>query len=224
MPTLDGSWSPRIRKIGDLELSDHWYLTADHSCYFFGEYTARGGYSHSSTNQIIANIKKKPNVRGTPQWQYKIRDMELVAQAIRSAINPQSYGAVTFVPIPPSKLKTDTEYDARIAEIARMISPNADVREMIIAVTQRKPLHESEQRLTPEELRATLQIQEAQCNPAPQSVILIDDVITTGCSYIACSAMLQERFPGVPISGIFAARRAVDRTADFTELGHLRDP
>jgi len=223
MPTLDGSWSPKIRKIGDLERQDHWYLTPEHDCHFFGEYSARAGYSHSSTNQIIANVKKKPNLRGTAQWQYKVRDMHQVAAAIRGAINPQSYGIVTLIPIPPSKLPTDPEYDTRVADIARMVSPNADVREIIVAVAARQPLHESEQRLTPDQLIAMLQIQEALCNPVPHNIILIDDVITTGCSFVACSTLLQTRFPGVPISGIFAARRAVDRSAVFESFANLGD-
>lgn len=223
MPTLDGSWSPKLRKIGDLERQDHWYLTPEHYCHFFGEYTARAGFSHSSTNQIIANVKKKPNLRGTAQWQYKVRAMHQVAAAIRGALNPQSYGIVTLIPIPPSKLLTNPEYDSRIADIARMVSPNADVREIIVAAAPRQPLHESEQRLTPDQLIATLQIQEAHCNPAPQNIILIDDVITTGCSFVACGTLLQQRFPGVPISGIFAARRALDHSAVFADLVNLGD-
>jgi len=147
--------------------------------------------------------------------------MQQVAAAIRGAINPQSYGIVTLVPIPPSKLPTDPEHDSRIADIARMVSPNADVRELIVAATARQPLHESEQRLSPDQLIGTLQIQEAQCNPAPQNIILIDDVITTGCSFVACSTLLQQRFPGVPISGIFAARRAVDHSAVFANFANL---
>lgn len=131
MPTLDGSWSPQIRKISDLERGDHWYLAPEHDCFFFGEYTARAGYSHSSTNQIITNIKKKPNLQGTAQWQYKLRDMVTVATAIRGAINPQSYGSVTLVPIPPSKLRTDPDYDPRMTHIARTVSPQANVRELI---------------------------------------------------------------------------------------------
>jgi len=215
MPTLDASWSPQIRKIGDLERQDHWYLTEEHDCHFFGEYTARGGYSHSSTNQIIANIKKKPSLRGTAQWNYKVRDMQRVAAAVRGAINPQSFGIVTLVPIPPSKLRTDTDYDTRMAVIARLVSPEADVRELIDTITQRNSLHESERRLTPPELMATLGINEALCAPAPQNILLIDDVITTGCSFVACRTLLSVRFPGVPISGIFAARRAVDHAAAF---------
>lgn len=216
MPTLDASWSPQIRKIGDLERQDHWYLTAEHDCHFFGEYTARAGYSHSSTNQIITNIKKKPSLRSTAQWSYKVRDMQQVASAIRGAISPQAYGIVTLIPVPPSKLRSDPEYDSRMADIARMISPQVDVREMIDTVAVRPSLHESDQRLSPAQLMATLQINEAMCAPAPQNIILIDDVITTGCSFVACSTLLQARFPGVPISGIFAARRVVDHTAVFS--------
>lgn len=148
MPTLDGSWSPQIRQIGDLERDDHWYLSTEHICYFFGEYTARGGYSASSTNQIIANIKKKPSLRTTGQWQYKVNDMRRVATAIRGAIKPDAYPRILFVPIPPSKLRTHPEYDDRIAVIARSISPQANVRELIEAVVEREPQHEREQRLT----------------------------------------------------------------------------
>jgi hypothetical protein len=68
MTTFDGSWSGRLRKVSDLERPDHWYLTAKDDCVFFGEYTARGGYGHSSTNQLIHNLKKKPELVGTPQY------------------------------------------------------------------------------------------------------------------------------------------------------------
>lgn len=218
MPTLDGSWSPQIRKIGDLERGDHWYLAPEDDCFFFGEYTARAGYGHSSTNQIITNIKKKPNLQGTAQWQYKVRDMQRVATAIRGAINPQSYGTVTLVPVPPSKLRNDPEHDPRMAQIARLVSPTADVRELIQAVCARPPQHESEQRLQPHELMATLQVNEATCIPAPQNIILIDDVITTGCSFVACRTLLRARFPNIPVWGIFAARRVIDHSADFVSL------
>lgn len=221
MPTLDGSWSPTIRQIGDLERQDHWYLTPEHCCYFFGEYTARAGYSHSSTNQIIANIKKKPSLQGSPQWQHKIRDMNRVAAAIRAAINPAAYGRVTLVPIPTSKLRNDPEYDARTASIARGVSPQINVRELIEPITARAALHESDQRLHPDALMATLQLQGHLSEPAPQEIILIDDVITTGCSFVACRALLQQRYPGITISGIFAARRALDRTVDFPDLSPL---
>lgn len=215
MPTLDESWSPQIRKIGDLERGDHWHLTAEHDCHFFGEYTARAGYSHSSTNQIIHNLKKKPSLRATQQWPHKVRAIQKVAAAIRGALSPQAYGIITLVPIPPSKLRVDPEYDNRIAEISRAVSPQADVRELIETATARSALHESDQRLTPAQLLATLRIREEVCAPAPQNIVLVDDVITTGCSFVACSTLLQQRFPNINISGIFAARRVLDHSDNF---------
>ena len=222
MPTLDGSWSPQIRQIGDLERSDHYYLTAEHICYFFGEYTARGGYSASSTNQIITNIKKKPSLRQTVQWQYKVNDMNRVARAIRGAIKPDSLPNILFVPIPPSKLRAHADYDDRIATITRAIAPQANVRELLDTVVERDPLHESEQRLKPDELIATLGLNENLCNITTPLIFLIDDVITTGCSFVACRTILQERFPDAQIVGIFAARRVLDKSSDvFLNLDDL---
>lgn len=210
MPTLDASWSPQIRKIGELERPDHWWLKPDHNCYFFGEYTARMGYGHSSTNQIIHNLKKKPSTKGTSQWQHKITAMKMIAAAMRAALNPQSLASVTIIPIPPSKLRADPEYDARIAVIGKLMAP--DSREIIEAVIARNALHESDHRLRPDELRATLALVPGLCAPPPTQIILVDDVVTTGSSYVACHDMLHERFPEAKISGVFAARRAVDRT------------
>lgn len=89
-----------------------------------------------------------------------------------------------------------------MATIERAVSPAADVREILETVAARCAMHESEERLDPEAPKATMQILEGQCHPAPQHIILVDDVITTGCSFSACSALLQQRFPGLGILGI----------------------
>ena len=68
MTIFDGSWSGRLRIVGDLERPDHWYLDPTDVCAFFGEYTARAGYGHSSTNQLIHNLKKNPESANTPQY------------------------------------------------------------------------------------------------------------------------------------------------------------
>jgi predicted amidophosphoribosyltransferase len=43
--------------------------------------------------------------------------------------------------------------------------------------------------------------------PAPQVIGLIDDVLTTGAHFKAAQVILNEALPGVPIVGIFLARR-----------------
>lgn len=208
MTTSDASWSARFRLIGDLERPDHYYLSAADECCFLGEYTARAGYDHSTTNQIIANLKKSPLTRGTGQWQYKEREIRRVAQVMKGAINPAALPTLTFVPIPPSKLPTEPEYDDRMLRIAYLISPGG-TRELIRATATRAARHSADTKRDPQELRATLQIDESRTAPPPTHIFLIDDVITTGCSFIVCKQMVVERFPGVKVTGMFVARRAL---------------
>ena len=208
MTTSDASWSARFRLIGDLERQDHYYLTESDQCVFWGEYTARAGFSHSTTNQIIINLKKSPMLRGTPQWKYKEQEITRVATAMRTAIAPASLPNLTFVPIPPSKLVNDPEYDDRMLRIARLISSQG-TRELIRATVSRDARHLGHDKHDRATLRATLTIDEANAAPLPSHIFLIDDVITTGCSFVVCKQMLVERFPGVKVTGMFVARRAL---------------
>ena len=141
----------------------------------------------------------------------------MIAAAVRATIAPNALGTVTMVPIPPSKAKTDPEYDPRMAIIAKTVVP--DTRESIETVCSRQPLHLSDQRMRPEELFATLRLQEVPGSQEPTEIILLDDVITTGCSFVACHRLLRDRYPTVLISGIFAARRVIDRENPFADLG-----
>lgn len=215
MKTSDESWSGSLRQVGDLERPDHWYLTEEDLCYFFGEYTAYKGYAHSVTNQLIANLKKKPSTRGTPQWSYKMAAISRVARAIAANINPEALPTLTFVPVPPSKPPSSPEYDDRMTQVARQIAPGCDVREILQTAQDRDPRHLSGDKRDPVALRTTLEIRRELIASPPTRIILLDDVLTTGCSYTVCKSMLSEAIPGVEIFGIFVARRAVDRTCPF---------
>ena len=102
MTMSDESWSNRLRQIGDIERPDHYYLTSEHSCYYFGEYTARKGWGHSKTNGIINNLKKHPNTQSTAQWQYKLQAINKIGQLMRANLKPEALSRITFVPAPPS--------------------------------------------------------------------------------------------------------------------------
>lgn len=215
MTTFDESWSGRLRIIGDLERPDHWYLTPQDSCAFFGEYTARAGYGHSSTNQLILNLKKKPELAGSPQYVWKGRAISHVAATIRENLKMDALGGLAVVPIPPSKRPGSPGYDDRIARIARAIAPGLDVREAIVTAVEREPMHANQNHRDPEELRATLSLVPALTAHAPAQVILLDDVLTTGCTYMVCKGMLQEVWPGAEIFGLFVARRIVPAMANL---------
>lgn len=215
MTTSDASWSPKLRVVGDLEREDHWYLGADDHCYFFGEYMPRKGFAHSATNQLVMNLKKKPDLRHTAQWSHKLATIQRVARTIQSNILPEALPGLTFVPIPPSKPPTSPGYDDRMAQVARQIAGNCDVRELIVTQAERDARHTTGEKRDPAALRATLALVPALLANPPRQIVLLDDVLTTGCSFRVCRTMLQEALPSADIFGVFVARRVIDRTSPF---------
>lgn len=215
MPTLDASWTGRLRVIGELELQDHWYLGPVDECVYFGEYTARAGYAHSATNQLILNLKKKPETRGTPQWRYKEKAIRDIGHAIARNLTPEGLAQITIVPIPPSKPPGSPSYDDRMAQVARAVGPNIDLREVLVTTCEREAMHVAQNHRDPDALRATLTLDRDLLAPLPIQVLLLDDVLTTGCSFRTCKAMLLEAWPDAKVFGLFVARRVIDPGADF---------
>ena len=219
MAISDASWSSSFRKIGDLERSDHWHLTEADNCFFLGEYTSRGGYSHSQTNQRIHNLKKSPLTRGTAQWRHKEQAIADIARVMKAGIKPEFIQRCTFVPIPTSKSADHPEYDDRLIQIARLIAPGGDIRELLYTIATRNALHVDGGRRDPVALRQSLAIRQTALDLLPQHIVLLDDVITTGCSFRVCSDLLREQFPGIDIIGLFVARRIIPSIAeDFDTL------
>lgn len=197
----------RLQKIDELTRRDHYYLEDGDHCYFFGEYTAGEGHAYSATNQLIHNLKKTMDKRGTPQWRYKGIAIAEAARLLRSAVKPEA--RVTFVPIPPSKAKDDPLYDNRLVQIlqATCESRPAECRELLLQRQSVAAAHLSDVRPTPDEVAANYRIDESLADPAPETIFLIDDVLTTGCHFKAAERVLRERFPRANIVGMFIARR-----------------
>lgn len=219
----DTSFPSRLTKIDELTRGDHTFLEAGDECLFFGDYSARRGFSHSATNQLILNFKKPVRFRGTASWRYK-------EQAINAAANAftQNLGAalsqLTLVPVPPSKLKTDPEYDDRIMDMLRAIRAPAgvtpDIRELVRQTHPMAAAHESANRPPPGEWENVYAIDEALAQRVPTWIGIIDDLIVTGCRFRAMSNVLRQRFPEARITGLFIARRvpeAVDTAAFFED-------
>jgi hypothetical protein len=57
------------------------------------------------------------NKRGTAQWKYKERAIGEAAAAFLTALTGDLLNALTLVPIPPSKAKTDPLYDDRLVQM-----------------------------------------------------------------------------------------------------------
>ena len=89
MATSQSSFPTRLTKV-DALAQDHWYLDESDECYFFGEYTAGGGYQFSPTNQLIFNLKKGVERRNQPEWRYKEQAIHAVAAAFQRAIKSEA--------------------------------------------------------------------------------------------------------------------------------------
>ena len=204
------SFPKYLTEIDELTRSDHTFLEESDSCYYLGEYTARKGFAFSATNHLIYNLKKPVNRRGrAAEWQYKEHAIIEAGSALKKALDARCIRTATFVPIPPSKSKSDPLYDDRMTRVIQAIRPNAeiDIRELIVQERTVKAYHSNESSRNPDRIRSLYSIDEELCEPEPSQIIICDDVLTTGAHFKAAQSMLSERFPGVRIDGLFIARR-----------------
>jgi hypothetical protein len=192
--------------IDDNTRHDHYHLTSADYCAYYGEYTARRGFSHSGTNQLIWDLKVA--IDKNNQLQYKRRGIASMASVLIKTIpNPEN---IVFVPVPPSKAKTDPLYDDRMVEILRQYQaavPIVDYRELLVQKTTTRASHESDDRLSPDELAALYSIDESLVHDMRSSIVIFDDMLTTGSHFKAMQSVLSQRFPQIRIGGLFVARR-----------------
>lgn len=205
----------RLTEIDASNIDLHARLTEFDNCLFLFEYTSGQGYAFSATNDLISNLKKKPGAGGQ---RYKGQAVNQCAAYLRMALSDDWLAQATLVPVPPSRIPGDPNYDDRIERLCRLIRPGTDVRLIVRQTQSIAAAHEvlPGERPSVEDLLAVYEIDEAQENPAPTVIGIIDDVLTAGTHYRAMQIKLSERYPGVPIYGIFIARR-VFATPDFSE-------
>ncbi len=98
-------------------------------CFYMGEYTARGGFAASETNQLILNLKKPMERRHLPDWHYKGRAINTAADDLKRLLGRNGIDALTFVPVPPSKAKADPAYDDRLSQILQRMGAVYDAED-----------------------------------------------------------------------------------------------
>jgi hypothetical protein len=200
----------RLSKIDDLTRPDHTFLAAGDICYYLGEYTARAGFAFSETNDLIQNLKKPMDRRARPEWRYKTWAIERSAEMLREALPNDWYPHVTFVPVPPSKMRDHAEYDDRLLQILRKVGEGThlNIRELVVMTESIDPAHLKDDRRSVRELMQRMRLDSALASPAPGGICIFDDVLTTGAHFKAAEAILRIQFPEVPLAGLFLARRA----------------
>jgi hypothetical protein len=198
----------RFTKIDELKRPDHSHLTLDDECYFLREYTPRAGFGHSETNDIILNFKKSVDRRGSPEWQYKEWAVNKIAKEFREAMGVKWISRWILVPVPPSKIKGDPQYDDRMVWMLRELTSGipSDVRELIVQTRNVDPSHSAENRPSPTEIVRNYVIDESLSKPEPTTLAIVDDILTAGAHFKAAKMVLGSRFPESRIIGVFVAR------------------
>ncbi len=204
----------RLTSIDETNREQHAYLEPGDRCLYFGEYFATRGYQGGGTNQLIFNYKCEPSAAAAnpARRKYKEQAIETVAAGLRRAISQANAERLTWVPVPPSKVVGHADYDDRLARtLAKAFNGyDTDVRCLLRQISSTEADHQSASRMTPDALCALLELDRAMldaCAPR-QSIVLFDDLLTTGKHFKCCERRLRERLPApVPIVGVFVARR-----------------
>lgn len=210
----------RLTQIDELIREQHHYLEEEDECYFFGEYTARQGYGYSDTNRLIYNLKKGNDRQGLAEYRYKEIAIQDVARFITETIG--NLAELTFVPVPPSKCRTDAAYDDRMTAIlraAQALNPDLDYRELVVQNQSTVASHaagEGERRPTPDEIMANYSVDASLLTECRENIIIFDDVLTAGSHFKAMKQFLLQHVPEASILGLFVARTAHE--ADVTSL------
>ena len=198
-----------VKRFSLIEVPMHWLENGD-QCYHYGDYTAEGGWEAGDTNRWIKNLKKKPTAKQGELY-YKNQAYTYWANLIRPLLPADKLTGVTFVPMPGSKPVGHPEYDPRMLRVLENYAqgdPRLDIRPVLRQTVERPGQHEGGGRLSPGEIAADLEIEQAQLAKGPlrAMVFLMDDVVTMGASFKAA----QSKLLGIPnvrqVRGIFLAR------------------
>lgn len=199
----------RLSQIDASNIADHTRLVESDSCLYVYEYTSGRNYAFSQTNSLINNLKKRPSTASPAELRYKAGAIDDCAKLFAATLNPEWLDIATLVPIPGSKAADHPDFDDRMARVLRGIRPGVDVRELVRQRTSTVAAHEAApgERISVQALIDDYEIVEALAEPPPRQIGIFDDVLTAGTHYRAMHTVLSRRFPGVPITGLFVARR-----------------
>jgi hypothetical protein len=205
----------RLLKIDALTRLDHYHLCDEDECYYLWEWDA-APYAQSATTDFIGNFQRDMRFKDSQwPWFYNKQAMLHAAKAIAQTMPPE-WRTSTFVPVPPSRIKTDPRHDLRlISTLAVSVSGVADARELVLQVTNTQS---REKMISPASRASNWTIDATLIKPIPSGIVVFDDLLTGASHFAAMKIILSRQFPHVPISGLFLARRLRKSQIDDPEV------
>lgn len=205
----------QVAALDDRARADHPYLSAADECWCLADYVAGPGYLAGGINQLIVNLKCRISLAATNphRRRYKECAIDSIAAVLRSAVGPSWVESATWVPIPPSRVLHDPDYDDRLIRILRQAFAGCDLdlRVVLYQTTNIIADHCNPRRISCDSLYQRIQVYDdaLRARPLRDRLVLFDDVLTTGKHFKCCERRLRTVLPRIPISGLFLARRVV---------------
>jgi predicted amidophosphoribosyltransferase len=183
----------------------------DEECYYLFDFYAGKRFGFDPDNDLVKNLKRRIDRSDELALKHKEGAIEDIACLLGPALAALfDFTATTFVPVPPSRTRSSSHYDNRVAQLLRLACPpSADIRELIVCREERAPAHFSEVRPSVEKLFSNYMPGEAVAGPVRERIVVFDDVVTSGNHFMACKRFLLGRFPGREVVGVFVARRVL---------------
>ena len=206
----------RFRLIDETNWNDYHYIGPGDECLYIWERMSKvkvGEWDQYPANRLISNLQIPISCKTENPFRYKhkISAVKHAAQALGKLMGDfRDVG--TCVPVPPSKVRDDPEHDPRLLKVLRAVRPPlTDIRELILL---KENCDAKQKGRTPEERSRDYRVNEEEAEPEPTTIVIVDDVLTTGCHFKAVKTVLERRFQGASIYGIFLTR-AVRPPEDF---------
>jgi hypothetical protein len=165
---------------------EHLHLSCTDECYFTNVYEC--GECQSEIKKQIFSLKRcEPATIGE------------VAHKLTSALPAHWVENYTFVPMPRSSRSKNG------IELALHQTILSDHRNLLVQV-RKTPASHLGWRPSPMRRAEFLDLNESLVDPAPSTVVILDDVITTGAHFRAAKLVLRKRWPHLNVIGLFLAR------------------
>ncbi|MCZ2480023.1 hypothetical protein [Aquirufa nivalisilvae] len=205
--------SKKLIRVDSNKILEHRELEESDKCFFFTEYTSQTGFQGSQENEDILNFKKSPIHKGTAQYIFKERIITKFAGYISIAFGNtlNVLNDHSWVPIPPSKSRDDERYDDRLIQMLYQVNQleRSNIVELIYTHQSHDPSHSLGARHSKDDLKSMFTIDESQLINCKKNIVLIDDVLTNGTHFKACSELILQHIPDATIKGLFIARRII---------------
>ena len=206
--------------LAEENVHEHSYLNVDDSIYYFEEYRSGDGYAGNG-NSLIFNLKKSVEKKGTDEWNYKEKAIIDMAVLLAEEMDNGKVGKrkIYWIPIPPSKIRTDPLFDDRNYRILTLATAMSSSRQHFIV----DALHQNSNRESFSSNTDKRDIKTLVSNylmndipnydPKIDMIVIFDDVLTTGCHFKAVEEVILNKYDNAKIIGVFVARRALKNTA-----------